>query len=189
MKTDFNFNVSAYVKDEIIVTSQKVDVPVLQENYPYLEPIERVRHCYSDIEMIIGQNFITLYARLIIFNMHIGKLVVCLPSAGRLCLSGPLPSSSGLLSTCFTCNAEDVDFVSQVKAWYELENYGTYKKVDARSAVDQLAQNFLESTTNHDGERFWLVMLWADNSNSLPKYYYSALTTRCLKNCSIKIVV
>ena len=43
-------------------------------------------------------------------------------------LSGPLPSSSGALSTCFKCNTEDVVFVSQLKALYQLENYGTSKQ-------------------------------------------------------------
>ena len=62
-------------------------------------------------------------------------------------LSGQLPSSSGLLSTCFKCNAKDVDIVSQVKAWYELESYGEYTQADARSASYQRAHSLLESTT------------------------------------------
>ena len=42
-------------------------------------------------------------------------------------LSGPLPASTGLISTCLHCNIEDVSLVEQVKSWYELESYGTYK--------------------------------------------------------------
>ena len=68
-------------------------------------------------------------------------------------LSVPLASMSGLLSTSFKYNAEDVELVSQVKAWYELKNYCTYKQVDARSAAYQRAHNFLESTTYHGGEK------------------------------------
>ena len=37
-------------------------------------------------------------------------------------LSGPLPSSSGLVSTCFKANMEqDFELASQVKSWYDME--------------------------------------------------------------------
>ena len=102
-----------------------------------------------------------------------------IPMAFRLpvgwVLSGPLPSSSGLLSTCFRCKAEDVELVSQIKAWYELKSYGTYKQADAHSAADQRAHNLLESTTRHDGERYWVGMLWSDDSSSSSNSYYSEL--------------
>ena len=71
---DYTFIVSAYLKDEINVGTQKVDVPALQENYPYLEPIKPVRYSYSDIEMVIGQDFYHHIHRLIIFMMQTGEL-------------------------------------------------------------------------------------------------------------------
>ena len=83
--------------------------------------------------------------------------------------SGLLPSSSGLLSNCFKFNAKDVKLNSQ------LETYGIYKQADARSTADQRAHNFLELTTNYDGKLDWLGMLWADETSSLQKNYYSPL--------------
>ena len=61
------------------------------------------------------------------------------------------------MSTCFKCNVKDVEVVRQVKAWYELESYGTHKQADALSAADQRAHNFLDKTTYHDGERYCIT--------------------------------
>ena len=52
---------------------------------------------------------------------------------------------------CFNCHAKDVEFVSQVEAWFELESYGTYQQPDARFAANQRVHNFLEITTYKNG--------------------------------------
>ena len=101
--------------------------------------------------MIISQKFYD-HKRLLYYIYDADKkntIFVCL-LVGWV-FSGPLPSSSGLMSTYFKCNAEDVKLVSQVKAWYELESQGSYKQADA---ANQQAHNHLESTTYHDGERY-----------------------------------
>ena len=59
-------------------------------------------------------------------------------------LSGPLSSSSGLFSTCFKCNDEDMERVSHVKAWHRLESCGKNKQADGRSAANQRPHNLIE---------------------------------------------
>ena len=98
---------------------------------------------------------------------------VRLPIGWVLC--GPLPASTGLISTCLHCNIEDVSLVELVKSWYELESYGTYKQVDARWSDDKRANKFLEASTIHDGDRYAVGMLWAEDHSQLPNNYYSAL--------------
>ena len=123
--------------------------------------------------MTIGQIFYHTYVR----SIHDANKKI--PKAVHLLLgwvlNSPFPSSSGLLPIYFKGNAEDVEHVSQVKAWYGLESYGTHRQADARSVVDQRAHNFFESTTYHDGKRYWVGMLWADDCSFLPKSYYSVL--------------
>ena len=65
--------------------------------------------------------------------------------------------------------------VEQVKSWYELESYGTYKQVDARSSDDKRANKILEASTIHDGDRYAVGMLWAEDHTQLPHNYYSDL--------------
>ena len=91
-------------------------------------------------------------------------------------LSSPLPLSSCLVSMCFKANVEqDYELACQVKSWYEMESYGTYKQVDPRSAADARAQEKLETTTFYNGQRYDVGMLWADDNIHLPRNYFSTL--------------
>ena len=56
-----------------------------------------------------------------------------------------------------------------------MESYGAFKQVDPRSAADARAEKILERTTYHDGSRYQVGMLWAEDESSLPNNYFSAL--------------
>ena len=62
-----------------------------------------------------------------------------------------------------------------MKNWYELESYGTFKQADPRSSADKRAQNILDSTTLHDGSRYSVGKLWADDNIHLPDNFYASL--------------
>ena len=89
--------------------------------------------------------------------------------------SGPVPSTSALVSTCFRANTEDSLLADEVQSWYETESFGTYIQADTRSKADQQAVSILESTTKYDGTRNVVGMLWTDDSIKLPDNYYSSL--------------
>ena len=93
-------------------------------------------------------------------------------------MSGPLPSTSGLVSTCFkavTQNESDSKLADQLRSWYELESFAAMKQVDPRSASDARASKILQETTYHDGCRYQVGMLLADDEGSLPNNYFSDL--------------
>ena len=90
-------------------------------------------------------------------------------------ISGPLPPSVVSTYSCFNCVAEDTSLTDQLKSWYELESYGAFKQVNARSALDKHALSILNSETVHNGERYIVSMLWIDSNVSLPNNYYSSL--------------
>ena len=91
-------------------------------------------------------------------------------------LSGPLPSSSSSVSSCFKAIVgPEQDLVEQLRTWYELESYGAMKEVDPRSSADRRAVEILKKTTTHDGQRYQVGMLWANDDLDLPNNYYSAL--------------
>ena len=56
-----------------------------------------------------------------------------------------------------------------------MESYGAFKQVDSRSAADARAEKILDDTTYHDGSRYQVGMLWAEDDSSLPNNYFSAL--------------
>ena len=90
-------------------------------------------------------------------------------------IKGPLPPSVVSTYSCFNCVAKDTSLTDQIKSWYELESYGAFKQVDARSALDKHALSILNSETVHNGERCIVPMLWIDSNVSLPNNYYSSL--------------
>ena len=134
---DFDaFLVLPYVRETLNVGSDIIDVNSMQETYPHLAVLDPVNYSYGNIEMILGQDVYHAIRPLEYFAAD----EKCSPFAVRLpigwVLSGPLPSSSCLVSTCFKANVEqDYELACQVKSWYEMKSYGAYKQVDPRSAA------------------------------------------------------
>ena len=170
------FTVRPYVRETLNVGSDIIDVKSMQETYPHLAVLDPVRYSYGEIEMILGQDVYHAIRPLEYFSAD----EKCSPFAVRLpigwVLSGPLPSSSSLVSVCFKASIEqDFELACQVKSWYDMESYGAFKQVDPRSAADARAQEILETTTFHNGQRYDVGMLWADDNIQLPNNYFSSL--------------
>ena len=53
---DISFTVCAYVKNNIYIGSDIINVRRLQEKNSHLEPIDSVEFRYADVEMILGQD-------------------------------------------------------------------------------------------------------------------------------------
>ena len=129
--------------------------------------------------MILGQDVFHPICPLEYFDSDRinAPVAVRLPLGWVLC--GPLPSSSGLYSTCFKAVASikelDSGRADQLRSWYDIESYGAYKQVDSRSAADARALEILEETTYHDGNRYHVGMLWTEADSSLPNNSFSAL--------------
>ena len=170
------FKVSPYVKEDLNVGADVFNIKALQETYPHLAVLDPVTYCYGNIEMILGQDVYHAIRPLEYFaaDEKSSPFAVRLPIGWVL--SGPLPSSSGLVLTCFKANMEqDFELASQVKSWYDMESYGTLKQVDPRSTSDARAHDILENPTVHNGKRYNVGMLWADDNIGLPNNYFSAL--------------
>ena len=170
------FKLSPYVKEYLYVGANVINIKALQKTYLHLAVLDPVTYCYGNIEMILGQDVYHAIRQLEYFAAH----EKCSPFAVRLpigwVLSGPLPSSSGLVSTCFKANMEqDFELASQVNSWYDMESYGALKQVDPRSTSDARVHDILEDITVHNGIRYNVGMLWTDNNIELPDNYFSAL--------------
>ena len=146
------FTVRPYVRETLKVGSDIIDVKSMQETYPHLAVLDPVRYSYGEIEMILGQDVYHAISPLEYFSADekCSLFIVRLPI--EWVLSGPLSSSSSLVSTCFKSNIEqDFELACQVKSWYNMESYGGYKQVDPRSAADARALEIVEITTFHNG--------------------------------------
>ena len=170
------FTINPFVKESLNVGSDIINVQALQETYPHLAVLDPVTYSYKDIEMILGQDVYHAIRPLEYFSADEKRSPVAVRLPIGWVLSGPLPSSSCLTSTCFKVNIEhDNELASQVKSWYDIESFGANKQVDSRSAADARAHEILESTTIHNGLRYDVGMLWAADNTKLPNNYFSSL--------------
>ena len=156
---EYSFRVTPFVKDSLNVGSKIIDVPILQDRFPHLQPIKLIVYNYSDVEMILGQDVFDSIKPLEYFQGRNQNTPVAVRMPIGCVLSGPLPSPIGVRTTTFKCNVEDVALADQVKKWYELEFYGTFKEADPRSSADKRAKKILDSTTIHDGSGYVVGML------------------------------
>ena len=112
--------------------------------------------------MILGQDVYHAIRPLEYFSADEKRSPVAVRLRIGWVLSSPLPSSSCITSTCFKVNIEhDNGLPSQVKSWYDIESFGASKQVDPRSAADARAHEIIENTTEHNGLRNDVGMLWA----------------------------
>ena len=179
---EYSFRVTPFVKDSLRVGSETIDVTILQDRFPHLQPIKPIVYNYSDVEMILGQDVFHAIKPLEYFQGRNQNTPVAVRRPIGWVLSGPLPSPIGVRATTFKCNVEDVALADQVKKWYELESYGTFKQADPRSSADKRAQKILDSTTIHDGSRYIVGMLWAADNIYLPDNCYASSSLSLLKS-------
>ena len=176
--SDFVYPLCVYIKDNIRIGSELIKIADLQNEYPQLATIKPTQYTYDtyeDVKAIIGQDYYHA-VRPIEFILGDDKNS---PYSVRVpigwVISGPLPPSVVSTSSCFNCVVEYSSLTDQIQSWYELESYGAFKQVDARSAADKQALSILNSETVYNGEIFIEHMLWIDSKVSLTNNYYSSL--------------
>ena len=172
------FDVKPYVRKNLHVGNDVIDVDQLKQQYPHLEPVALSKYSYGEVEMILGQDVFHSIRPLEYFESDRKNTPIAVRLPLGWVLSGPLPSTTGLVSTCFkvvTQNEADSKLADQLRSWYEMESFAAMKQVDPRSAADARASKILQETTYHDGCRYQVGMLWADDESSLPNNYFSAL--------------
>ena len=90
-------------------------------------------------------------------------------------ISGALPKkeTSNISVSCNLSVAPD-PLVNQMKKWWDMETYASVCDVSGRSKEEKRALSILERTTKHNGERYEVGLMWADDNPDLPNNYYSA---------------
>ena len=172
------FDVKHYVRKNLHVGNDVIDVDQLKQQYPHLEPVALSKYSYGEVEMILGQDVFHSIRPLEYFESDRKNTPIAVRLPLGWVLSGPLPSTTGLGSTCFkavTQSETDSKLADQLRSWYEMESFAAMKQIDPRSADDARASKISQETTYHDGCRYQVGMLWADDESSLPNNYFSAL--------------
>ena len=169
------FTVRPYVRETLNVGSDIIDVNSMQETYPHLAVLDPVKYSYGEIEMILGKDVYHAIRPLEYFSAD----EKCSPFAVRLpigwVLSGPLPSSSCLVSVCFKANIEqDFDLACQFKSWYYMESYGAFKQVEPRSAADAARRKYLKQQPSITVSVCYGLMTTSSSRITTFRHWYSS---------------
>ena len=94
-----SFAIKPYVRDDLQVGTDVIDVESLKTVYPHLEPIPLKKYSYADVDMILGQDVFHFIRPLKYFDSDRKNTPVAVRLSISWVLSGPLPSTSGFFST------------------------------------------------------------------------------------------
>ena len=109
-----SFAIKPYVRDDLQVGTDVIDVESLKTMYPHLEPIPLKKYSYADVDMILGQDVFHFIRPLEYFDSDRKNTPVAVRLSLGWVLSGPLPSTSGLFSTCFKAVTTNKDADSEL---------------------------------------------------------------------------
>ena len=112
-----SFVVRPYVRKELNVGDDYIDVNELKRQYPHLDPIPLTEYRYGEVEMILGQDVFHAIRPLEYFDTDRKDTPIAVRLPLGWVLSGPLPSTSGLFSTCFKAvsrSEEDAKLADQL---------------------------------------------------------------------------
>ena len=87
------FVVKPYVREDLKVGTDTIDVELLKTKYPHLQPISLKKYSYADVEMILGQDVFHSIRPLEYFDSDRKNAPVAVRLPLGWVLSGPLPSS------------------------------------------------------------------------------------------------
>ena len=163
------FDVKLFVSKHPGVVNDFINVDRMKQQDPHLEPILLKGCSYANVEMILGYDTFHVIQPLKYLETDRKGTAIAVLLPLVWILIGPLPSTSGIFSTCFevvTQIANDFTLADQFGSWYDLESFGAYKEVDLSSASDNRGQKIFEDTTYHDRFRYQDGMLWAGDSSS-----------------------
>ena len=172
------FIVKPCVRKNLNVGTDVIDVDALKIRYPHLDPIPLAEYRYEDVGMILGQDVFHRIRPLEYLDTDRKDT----PTAVRLplgwVLSGPLPVTSGFVSTCFKAvsrGEEDIKLVDRHRSCDGTEPSSARKQFEPRTVERFRAANTPEQTYHVSCQRH-VGTLPIDKECSLPRSYFSVLT-------------
>ena len=126
------------MKQSINVRHDFIDVPALRKEYPHLAPLNSESYNYADVELVLGHDAFAAIHPLEYFETDSKNSPIAVRLPLGWVVSGPFPSTTCMISTCFRANVETGNLTEQVRAWYDLESFGAFKQVNPRLSSDEI---------------------------------------------------
>ena len=156
------------------VGEKDYDLRKLKEEYQYLSDLPNNKVSMTDVKVIFGQDAYHLIRPLEYISGERNQPWAVTTALGWT-ISGALPKkeTSNISVSCNLSVAPD-PLANQMKKWWDMATYASVCDVSGRSKEEKRALSILERTTKHNGERYEVGLMWADDNPDLPNNFYSA---------------
>ena len=150
------------------------DFTKMKETYVYLNNLPDIKVSMADVKVILGQDVYHLIRPLEYKSGGRDEPWAVKTSLGWTVIGAlPKKETKCMAPSCnFSVSSDPL--ADQMKKWWDMETYASVCDVSGRSKEEKRAQAILEKTTKHNGERYEVGLLWADDNPNLPNNYYSA---------------
>ena len=146
----------------------------LKQEYDYLSNLPDIEISMKDVKVILGQDAYHLI-RPLEYKSGEKSQPWAVKTALGWTVSGALPKkeTSHLSVSCNLSLAAD-PLSEQMQKWWDMETYSSVCNVTGKLKEGKRALSILEKTTKHNGERYEVGLLWAEDEPTLPNNYPSA---------------
>ena len=169
-------DIMAYSHPDVNAGNRTYNLKELKEEYPHLSVLKDSTINLKDVKVILGQDCYHLHRAIDYRKCGNAKPWAVRTKLGWM-LSGPLPQQETAKLVTESLVAAEVDpLADQVKSWWSMESYASNCSVSGRSKEDERALEMLKATTNFDGERHEVGLLWKNAKPHLPNNYSSAVS-------------
>ena len=169
-------DIMAYSHPDVNAGNRTYNLKKLKEEYPHLSVLKDSTINLKDVKVILGQDCYQLHRAIDYRKCGNAKPWAVRTKLGWK-LSGPLPQQETAKLATESLVAAEVDpLADQVKSWWSMKSYASNCSVSGRSKEDERALEMLKATTNFDGERYEVGLLWKNAKLHLPNNYSSAVS-------------
>ena len=152
-----------------------MELQELKDSYPHLRNLPDQSYNLNDVQVILGQDCYDIHHPFELKKSEDKAAPWAVISKIGWALSGPLPAKqAATLATTATSIADD-KLANQLTKWWDIESYASNCDVTGHSKEEQRAIKTLERTTQFNGERYEVGLLWREDEVKLPNNFFSAM--------------
>ena len=119
------YTIKPYVRDNLSVGTDSIDVDNMKTKYPHLEPVLLHKYSYADVDMILGQDVFHFIHPLEYFDSDCKNARCRLSFVGvgiKWTSSSDFGSVLGVFQGCYENKDADTKLVDQLRSWYSADS-------------------------------------------------------------------
>ena len=167
--------VQFYVHEKLKLGDQIVELQELKDRYPHLRNLPDQSYNLNDVQVILGQDCYDIHHPFEFKKSEDKAAPWELKSKIGCSLSGPLPAKQAATLATTATSIANHKLANQLSKWWDIESYASNCHVTGHSKEEQRAIQTLEQTTQFNGERYEVGLLWREDEVKLPNNFYSAM--------------